>query len=160
MENLWAPWRGRYISEGKKYGCIFCINWSKEEDKKYLVLLRSENSLIMLNKFPYNSGHIMIAPKKHIPNLTDLNDIELNDLFKLLNKGLDALKRAFNPHGFNVGINIGRVAGAGFEDHVHIHVVPRWDGDTNFMSVLANTRVIPHNLENIYKRLYPILNEE
>ncbi len=158
MENLWAPWRGGYVSKGGGEECIFCIKWDRREDKKHLVLSRTDNSLIMLNRFPYNSGHMMVAPRRHVPELSDLNELELKDLFKLLVKGIEVLKRVFAPHGFNIGMNIGKVAGAGFEGHLHIHIVPRWEGDTNFMPVLARTKVIPHHLEEVYERLYPILN--
>jgi len=128
--------------------CIFC-------EKKEYVLKETRHAMVMLNLFPYNPGHLMVAPKRHVANLEDLTDEESKEIMELTQKSIKVLKKIANPDGFNVGINIGRVAGAGFEGHIHIHIVPRWNGDTNFMPIIGETKVIPEGIEKTYKKLKP-----
>jgi len=144
---------------GEEEGCIFCKKPQENEDEKNLILYRGKTCFVLMNLFPYNSGHLMIAPYRHIGNFVDLRKEEGIELFKLLQWSLNILKKVLNPDGFNVGLNIGRTAGAGYEDHLHIHIVPRWNGDTNFMPVIADTKVIPEFLEETYKQLRPSFEE-
>jgi ATP adenylyltransferase len=155
MERLWAPWRMEYINSAREGegGCIFCELPAEGDDEKNYILTRSDRAFVMLNKFPYNSGHLMIAPFRHVGEVEELEDDEALDLHHLLQKSLKALKEAMNPDGFNVGMNLGQVAGAGIPDHVHSHVVPRWSGDTNFMPMVAETKVLPELLQDTYSRL-------
>ena len=154
MERLWAPWRMRYIENADNAeGCIFCTKPAEKRDAENLIVLRGEHAFVMMNAFPYSNGHLMVSPLKHTATLDDLTDEEMLDLMDLTRKGVNLLKKAFKPDGFNIGINLGRIAGAGIADHVHIHVVPRWNGDTNFMTVLGDVRVIPESLEVVYGRL-------
>lgn len=141
MKHLWAPWRAAYVSgRVKKKGCIFCHPHPRD------VVLKSRSSFAVLNLFPYNPGHIMVVPRRHTASWARLSDSECLDLFRLLQRAQDVLAKKLKPHGFNVGINMGRVAGAGIRNHLHIHVVPRWDGDTNFMPVTAHTKVISQSM--------------
>jgi len=144
----------QYIEEAVKQaqGCIFCEKPRQNKDEENYILLRGKHCYIMLNAFPYNNGHLMIAPYRHITQIEELTDEEAKELFQQLKLSLQALKKAMNPDGFNIGVNIGRPAGAGF-DHLHVHVVPRWNGDTNFMPILAETKVISEHLANTYKKL-------
>jgi ATP adenylyltransferase len=154
MDRMWAPWRIGYIlSDKKEDGCVFCNAFRAKDDKKYLVLCRSEYSFIIMNKFPYNAGHVMIVPNKHIDNPLLLSEEEQLDIFTMVNKGINALKQALKPDGFNLGMNLGRVAGAGIDDHIHIHIVPRWNGDTNFMSTVADIKVISESIEETYEKI-------
>ncbi|RLG47120.1 MAG: HIT family hydrolase [Thermoproteota archaeon] len=154
MEKLWAIWRVAYIKiASKQEGCIFCELPAMKKDDENFILLRSEHAFLMLNRFPYNPGHLMIAPYRHLGSLEDLKDIEVRDIWRILKLSIKALKETMSPDGFNIGINIGRVAGAGFEGHVHVHIVPRWNGDTNFMPVVAETKVISESLESVYREL-------
>lgn len=160
MERLWAPWRMEYIANADKTeGCIFCDKPKQDCDDKNLLLLRRERAFIMLNAFPYSNGHLMVSPYRHTANLDDLDDAELLEMMRLTREAVNILKEAFQPDGFNVGVNMGRVAGAGIADHIHIHIVPRWSGDVNFMPVLGDVRVIPQSLESVYERLSAILAE-
>lgn len=153
--NLWAPWRIKYIQQIDNSSECFICDYLKvpEDDDSNLVLWRTELSIVLLNRFPYNNGHILIAPKRHISDLEQANDDELLDLIKLIRESRKALSQTINPHGFNVGINLGRCAGAGLPGHMHIHVVPRWDGDTGFMSVCSDTDVISQSLEELLSQL-------
>ena len=165
MKRLWTPWRMAYLKAPKKSqtgGCIFCdkIRASKRQDRKNLVVLRGERAFIVMNLYPYTNGHFMVAPYEHTGELETLDGETLKEMMLLVGKGIRALKRTMNPQGFNVGANLGRVAGAGVDDHVHIHVVPRWNGDTNFMPVLAETRMIPELLPQTYDSLLAALQEE
>lgn len=156
MKVLWAPWRARYVESaamGLEKRCIFCEAVASLDDEAHLVVHRSEHSIAMLNLYPYNTAHTMVAPKRHVPSIELLTDEELLDLMKLVTIVLKALREEYKPHGFNVGINIGRVAGAGIENHVHIHIVPRWSGDTNFMPVIAGTKVIPEDIGMTWRRV-------
>lgn len=151
---LWAPWRLEYIETADQpKGCIFCITSKDSEDRKNLIVYRGNTAFVILNRFPYNNGHVMIAPYTHTSEFSSLSDPEKLELIDLLILTKEALSLVMNPQGFNVGINLGRSAGAGIEDHLHIHVVPRWNGDTNFMPILANTKVIPESLDQTWLKL-------
>jgi len=153
MERLWAPWRIEYIRRPKETGCILCQKPRENDDQANFILYRGENNFVILNAFPYNPGHLMIAPYRHIANPQDLTDDEAMEHFDLVKKSLRLLKQVLKPDGFNLGLNVGKIAGAGIEEHLHTHIVPRWQGDTNFMPVLSNTRVISEGLAATYKRL-------
>lgn len=159
MKPLWAPWRMAYIEEEKALGCIFCDKPKETDPRAALVLTQTVHSVVMLNKYPYNNGHLLIAPKRHESCFVALPDAEYRDVCDTLKLSVDILARAFRPGGFNVGMNLGRTAGAGVEDHLHWHIVPRWDGDTNFMPVLGETRVIPQHLLDNYDRLSPMFRD-
>ncbi len=152
MKRLWAPWRMSYITEKRKKGCFLCKNLKEKNDKKNLILIQGQYVFVMMNKYPYSNGHIMIVPKRHCLELEDLEDEELKDLFHFLKISIKVLKLCLHPNGFNIGINIGKAGGAG-EDHLHLHVVPRWIGDTNFMPVLGETKIIPEYIEKTYLTL-------
>ncbi|UCD72461.1 MAG: HIT domain-containing protein [Syntrophobacterales bacterium] len=153
MKVVWAPWRMTYIEDDRKQGCLFCSTVKETDDKGNLILYRSSRSFIIMNRFPYTSGHLMVSPNRHVASIDKLDEGEMMELMALLKKSIFVLKRAFKPDGFNVGMNIGRGAGAGIEDHMHFHIVPRWNGDTNFMPVLFETKVMPEYLEKTYERL-------
>jgi ATP adenylyltransferase len=152
MERLWAPWRMDYITQSKPAGCIFC---QQENDRDLLVLRRTPLALVMLNRYPYTNGHLMVAPLRHTVDLDALSDGEMLELFRTVALCRDVLTRVSAPDGFNIGINLGKAAGAGVEDHLHLHVVPRWNGDNNFMAVVDDTRVLPEALLATYDRLLP-----
>jgi len=160
MKALWAPWRMEYILGKKEPECIFCSYPKKNNDRDNLILYRSAHTFVMMNKYPYNNGHIMVVPYIHTSTLDGLADEILLDFMKVTQYSLKCLKEAFRPEGFNIGINIGAVAGAGMEEHVHLHMVPRWAGDTSFMSVLGEIRVIPEYIMETYDKLYPIFNKK
>lgn len=160
MERIWAPWRQSYVSNARSdEGCIFCPGHAGAGDRERLILVRSGCSLMMLNRYPYTCGHLMVAPQRHTAELDELSDAEILDLMHLLCRARSLLKRVANPDGFNVGINLGRAAGAGVEEHLHIHIVPRWNGDSNFMTVVGDVRVIPEGLTEAYERLSAALAE-
>jgi ATP adenylyltransferase len=144
---LWAPWRLAYITGDKPEECIFCAAVRSADDAAHHVVHRGNRTLVMLNAFPYAPGHLMVAPHRHAPGIEELNREELVELMTLTRRALAALRAAMSPDGFNVGLNLGKVAGAGFDDHVHQHVVPRWEGDNNFMPVLADIRVVSQALD-------------
>ncbi|MDD4890935.1 MAG: HIT domain-containing protein [Phycisphaerae bacterium] len=155
-KNLWAPWRLDYIREldTHRNGCFLCDYWADPaSDEKNLVLWRTERSLVVLNRFPYTNGHLLIAPARHVGQLHGLNDAELHELLALARDAQLTLAAAFNAQGFNTGANFGHCAGAGLPDHLHFHVVPRWGGDTNYMAVLDDVRVIPQSLAAAYEQL-------
>jgi ATP adenylyltransferase len=153
MQHLWTPWRMEYILSDKQAGCVFCDMMEVQDDREILVLHRSELGFLVLNKYPYNNGHLMAVPCRHVDTLEDLSSEELAELMTLVTLGMRALRRALRPEGFNIGGNIGKVAGAGVKDHVHLHVVPRWAGDTNFMPIFAEVRVIPQTLSETYEQV-------
>lgn len=156
MEHLWAPWRMAYIdSGGKPDGCIFCgkATAEAEQDEENLVVHRGPRCFVLMNLFPYNNGHLMIAPYAHVPTIEELDAETLTEMMTTAQQALTALRNAIHPDGFNMGINQGTVAGAGIADHVHFHVVPRWNGDTNFMPVLGNTKVMPDYIENTARQI-------
>ena len=152
MKKLWAPWRSKYIYLRKNKKCIFCGNRSAVDEKRY-VIDRFRHSFSMLNLYPYNNGHVMVAPYRHVKGLEHLSEAELTDLMRLVNKTKLTLDKKLKPNGYNIGINIGKVSGAGFAGHVHIHVVPRWIGDTNFMPLISNTKVVSESLDAMFKLL-------
>ena len=153
--NLWAPWRMKYIRDlADSGGCFFCDYLkTPDKDRENFVLWRTGNAMVVFNRFPYNNGHLLIAPKRHIADLDDATDKELLEMMKLIRESKKALSTAVKPHGFNVGMNFGRCAGAGLPGHMHIHIVPRWDGDTNFMHVCSDTDVISQSLTELYDQL-------
>ena len=160
MKHLWAPWRLDYILDEKEEGCIFCHAVNKDEDRARLVAIRGDACFCILNKFPYNNGHLMIAPNRHVSRLSELEELELVEMVKLAQRLEEVLTRMMRPDGFNVGFNLGKAAGAGIEGHLHLHIVPRWEGDTNFMPVLGDTRVVPQALDKFYDILMNALSEE
>jgi ATP adenylyltransferase len=153
MRKIWAPWRVEYIRSEKTKECIFCQKPAENKDTQNYILFRGKTSFVILNNYPYNSGHLMVAPFRHLASLDDLTDEELFEHFDLVRQSARAIKEAYKPEGFNIGMNLGRVAGAGVEGHVHTHIVPRWNGDTNFMPVLSDTKVIPEALASSYAQL-------
>ena len=157
VSTLWAPWRMQYILGPKTNGCILCEKAREpgEDDTKNLILARGPFTYVLMNIYPYNSGHLMIAPYRHLESLEKLSSEERAEMMTWASDSERILREAFQAMGFNIGVNVGRVAGAGIDDHVHMHVVPRWNGDTNFMPVLGETKVIPEHLEETYARLVP-----
>lgn len=153
-QRLWAPWRMRYVQGGRKdEGYIFCLAAAASDDEARLVLYRAERCLVMLNAFLYNSGHLMVSPLRHAASIEDLDDDELLELMTLTRRALRAVRKTYGPDGFNLGVNEGEIAGASFAGHVHLHVVPRWAADRNFMAVTADTRVPPQSLADSYAQL-------
>jgi ATP adenylyltransferase len=154
MERLWSPWRMEYIVSKKgEEGCVFCDKIADTDDETNYILHRGETCYVMLNLYPYNNGHLMVIPYQHAPSPEQLEEDELIEMMLMVNKSLKVLRQAMYPNGFNIGINIGKAGGAGIEGHVHIHVVPRWRGDTNFMPTCSQTRVIPELLDETYRKL-------
>lgn len=163
MEHLWSPWRMQYLQADDKGGlsvvgdpnCVFCQAYAypPERDAEPLIVRRGEYAFIILNLYPYNNGHFMVVPYAHVPSLEELNAPALTEMMLLVTQGLAALRALYNPQAFNLGMNIGTAAGAGIAGHVHMHVVPRWAGDTNFMTVTAGTRVIPEDLRETWRRM-------
>ncbi len=153
MKRIWAPWRIQYIQMGKPKGCILCDKPKEKKDVGNYILHRGKNNFIMLNAFPYNPGHLMIAPYRHVASPEALTAAERNEHFELVAKSVKVLKAVFKCEGLNVGINLGRAAGAGIDDHFHTHIVPRWNGDTNFMPVLGDIKVINEALAETYRKL-------
>jgi len=153
MDILYAPWRLSYILSEKEKGCIFCLKPNEENDEKNLILYRSVHSFIIMNMFPYNNGHVMIVPLKHVSNLSDLEVNEFQDLFDLVKFSEVVLKKHYRCDGLNIGMNLGKAAGAGIDEHLHVHIVPRWQGDSNFMTTVNGTRVIPESFERAYSQL-------
>jgi ATP adenylyltransferase len=152
MKAIYAPWRMTYIKSEKPDGCVFCKDSLRKED---LILFEGKTAYVMLNLYPYINGHLMIIPYRHVCKLDDLSPEEKLELFELTDISVKALSACMNPEGFNIGINLGKAAGAGVDDHVHIHVVPRWIGDTNFMTIIGEVRVIPDDLINTWETLLP-----
>jgi ATP adenylyltransferase len=155
VERLWSPWRAEYIqrSHDDPEECLFCALPAKGDDEAAMILHRGERAFVTMNAFPYNPGHVMVAPFRHVGDLEQLQDDELLDTGRLLQAAVRALREEMSPDGYNLGMNLGRVAGAGIPDHLHWHVVPRWNGDTNFMPVVGETRVLPESLEDTYRKL-------
>lgn len=154
MKQLWAPWRMGYIlSDKKENGCVFCNAYNSDDDENKLVVYRDKYAFVIMNLYPYNTGHIMVVPNRHIDSPLLLKPEEELNIFNLINKSIDVLSRAISPEGFNVGMNLQRTAGAGIDDHIHIHIVPRWNGDTNFMPVISDTKVISESISETYKKL-------
>ncbi len=154
MDQLFAPWRMAYIDTAKRQeGCIFCDFPKENKDMDRLILARGEKVFVILNAFPYNPGHLMVAPYRHEGEYEQLNEEEFNEMHRYGQRCVEVLKKVMNPQGFNMGINIGKAAGAGFAGHVHLHIVPRWNGDTNFMPVTGETRVLPETLNQTWEKL-------
>jgi len=153
MEQIWAPWRIEYILMEKATGCILCQKPKQKNDASNFILYRGDKNFVIMNSFPYNPGHLMIAPYRHVANLDELTNEELHEHIEIVSRSIKVLRQLFNPGGFNLGINMGKAAGAGIEDHVHTHIVPRWQGDTNFMPIISDTKVIPEALAETYDRL-------
>jgi ATP adenylyltransferase len=155
MKHLWTPWRSVYMKEKKdQIGCIFCdAAANPADDEKNLVVFRGISSMVMLNKYPYTSGHLMIAPFVHVSRLTGLTEAAAIEIMQLTRRAEQVLERAYHPDGVNLGMNLGEAAGAGIDQHIHMHVLPRWTGDANFMSSIADTRIIPEALEDTYSKL-------
>lgn len=153
MKKLWAPWRKGYILGKPSRKCFICVIKSSRNDTKNLIVKRSKHSLAILNLYPYNNGHLMIVPSRHVKDLSLLRQEQILDLVDLMNLMIKRLNKTMKPHAFNIGINMGKAAGAGLPGHVHIHIVPRWSGDTNFMPVLNSTKLISESLSSVYKTL-------
>lgn len=153
MERLWAPWREKFILCEKEPGCFLCRTSREKQDRKNLILFRGEKCFVILNRYPYNNGHLMIAPFRHVGKLEELRDEELTEIWKTAQLCVRALKSGLKPKGINLGMNLGKVSGAGVGDHIHLHIVPRWQGDTNFMPIFAETKVISVGLSNTYRLL-------
>ena len=154
MNRLWAPWRLQYVTkEQPPAGCIFCDKPQAGDDRASHIVHRGLSAFVLLNTYPYNNGHIMIAPFAHLSSLEDLPPATLHEMMDLAQQCIRAFKLSFRPEGFNLGFNLGAAAGAGIKDHLHLHLVPRWSGDTNFMPVVADTRVIPQSLDATYDQL-------
>jgi len=154
---LWAPWRMEFIQEDgktKKDGCIFCGLCGEKEDRRNLILHRAKESFVILNKYPYNNGHLMVVPNTHQADLSNLAVTTWNEMNAFAKHCIEALKEVYRPEGFNLGMNLGTAAGAGIKDHLHLHIVPRWVGDTNFMPVLADTKSMPQHLDVCYEQLH------
>ncbi|MFQ5544055.1 MAG: HIT domain-containing protein [Nitrospiria bacterium] len=154
---LWAPWRMSYILGEKDQGCIFCTTPNEKDDRNNLILVRGEYNFVIMNKYPYNNGHLMIVPYRHTADFVSLTDSESLEMMKMISRSVQALKAALYPDGFNVGVNLGKIAGAGIDDHLHFHIVPRWAADTNFMPVVGQTKVISEALDETWVRLHACL---
>ena len=153
MKQIGAPWRIEYIQMEKPEGCILCDKPKEEDDVANYILYRGDKNFTMLNSYPYNPGHLMIAPYRHVASLEELTDEERCEHIEMVSRSVKLLRETFKPAGFNIGMNLGKIAGAGIDDHIHTHIVPRWQGDTNFMPVIADVRVIPEALAETYEKL-------
>ena len=156
MKRLWAPWRVTYIRDPGVRGCIFCDKIRQHKDEENLIVFRGQLNFVMMNAYPYNPGHLMVVPYRHLGKIEDLTSEERAEHFELVVKSVAALKSESKTENFNIGMNLGKAAGAGIVDHIHSHIVPRWNGDNNFMPVLAETRVISESTAEIYRRLRPV----
>ncbi len=161
MDRLWAPWREKYITGKKPRGCFLCraIRSPAAKDRGHYLVERTARSFSILNRYPYNNGHLLLAPRRHVKDFSRLTPEEICDLFALFNRSLGRLDRVLRPHGYNVGCNLGRVGGAGVPGHLHLHLVPRWLGDTNFMPVTAGTKVVSQSLDVLYEKLRKPMNK-
>jgi ATP adenylyltransferase len=164
MDKLWSPWRSKYIQSfkpgsKKEEGCLFCRIAEEKKDKENYLLYRNKNSFIIMNLYPYNNGHLMIVPYTHVSSLRELNEDTRLECMNMINLGCEMLEKSLYPHGFNIGANVGRIAGAGIDEHVHFHIVPRWNGDTNFMPVLNEVKLISEFMEETYGKLKKALDE-
>ncbi len=157
MDYLWSPWRYQYIANiHNNDGCVFCIDTTTARDPEQLILFRGQHHFIILNLFPYTCGHLLVAPYQHLSALSELSVDQSLEMMELAQKAVSALEEVYHPDGFNLGMNLGKCAGAGVDQHVHFHVVPRWCGDANFMTVSGETRVLPETLETTYHKLKPL----
>lgn len=153
LDRLWAPWRSTFVSRRKHGRCIFCIAKRSRRDRQHHVVARGEQVFAILNRYPYNNGHLMIAPYRHVGDLASLRAAEWAEMLRLVQRLTKRLDHALHPHGFNLGLNLGRVAGAGIPGHLHLHLVPRWTGDTNFFPIVSQTKVISQSLDELYTLL-------
>ena len=153
MNHIWSPWRMEYIEHSKVDGCIFCMAQEKEDSAENLIAFRGERVYVILNRYPYTSGHLMVVPFEHTANLEELDPQTRAEMMELTTRCITVLRKIYHPQAFNMGANIGESAGAGVKSHVHFHIVPRWQGDTNFMTILGETRVLPESLERTYQRV-------
>jgi len=153
METLWAPWRIQYIEQPKPQGCIFCDKPSENLDKENFILYRGDFCFVIMNFYPYNNGHLMVVPFRHTSDISDLTSEERLEMMELLSLCKEALIQTISPHAFNIGMNLGEIAGAGVKDHLHFHIVPRWSGDTNFMPILGHTKVVSEGLTQTWEKL-------
>lgn len=157
MKRIWAPWRMEYILSSKQPGCFLCDIVQSQKDERNLVLKRGESMALLLNKYPYNNGHLMVVPYKHVDTLDSLGGKEMGEMMQMASTACEALRKTLHPDGFNLGLNIGTAAGAGLKDHLHLHIVPRWEGDTNFMPVLGEVKIIPQPLDKLWRKLRKVL---
>jgi len=155
MQYLCAPWRMEYILSNKSGKCFICHKYEEQNDEKNMVLYRTDSTVVLLNQYPYNNGHLMVSPSKHVSDLSLLSPEEVCELFLIVQSASMIIQKKFTPEGLNIGINVGKAGGAGLEDHLHVHLLPRWQGDSNFMSTVCETRTIPESLERTYKNLLP-----
>ena len=156
LDRIWAPWRLDYVKavpHANDEGCIFCVTNDTARDRERHIVLRRPTCFAMLNRYPYNNGHLLVAPRRHVAGLGDLSDDEMTALMQLVRDSTALLGETLRPHGYNIGLNLGRAAGAGIVEHVHFHIVPRWEGDTNFMPATANTKVMPQSLDALWELL-------
>lgn len=153
LDRVWAPWRRRYQTAPKPRGCVFCRALRSRQDRRHLVVQRGRHAFVMLNLYPYTNGHLLITPNRHVGRLERLTDAERVELWRLAGEFTGRLDRALKPHGYNLGVNLGRAAGAGVLGHLHLHLVPRWTGDTNFITPVGNLRVISDSLDAVYRLL-------
>jgi ATP adenylyltransferase len=153
MEHIWAPWRIEYILTEKPEGCILCDKPKEDKDVENYILYRGDKNFVIMNSYPYNPGHLLVSPYRHVSRLEEMTDEERNEHFEMVSRCIRVLREAYNPGGFNIGANMGKVAGAGIDDHYHSHIVPRWQGDTNYITVLADVRVVPQALSETYREL-------
>jgi ATP adenylyltransferase len=160
VDRLWTPWRRVFVEGGdnRQAGCFLCIGPAEHDDRANLIVFRALQCYVVLNRYPYNSGHLMIAPYLHSGDLATLDPAIAAEMMAVTQRCIAVLQRAYAPEGFNVGMNLGKPAGAGLPDHVHLHVVPRWNGDTNFMPITAETKVLPESLDQTYERLKPVFD--
>jgi len=160
LKQLWAPWRMEFLTSAKgekgDSGCVFCVLPSENRDRENLILHRGSRNFVIMNKYPYNNGHLMVVPNLHLSSLSKLPDEDLGEMMQLTKAATEILHEAYQPEGYNVGMNLGVSGGAGIKDHLHMHIVPRWLGDTNFMPVLAEAKAMPQHLEASYDQLHPL----
>lgn len=159
MKQLWCPWRIDYILGPKPDFCVFCLPGDTKEDEERLVLYRGTGCFVIMNKFPYTNGHLMVTPYRHLMSICDLTHDESFEMMRLLQDSTAILQRALSPHGINIGLNLGEAAGAGIREHLHFHLVPRWNGDSSFMAVMDEVRVMPEHLRSCHATLKPFFNE-
>ncbi len=159
MKQLWCPWRLAYIIGPKPDSCVFCLPHTEDEDVERLVLFRGTWNFVIMNKFPYNNGHLMVTPFRHVMDICDLTPEESAENFQLLQASASILRKRFSPQGINIGLNLGEAAGAGIREHLHFHLVPRWNGDSSFMAVMDEVRVVPEHLHSTYAALKPLFDE-